>query len=146
MGVKTSHPQLKAKHKQYFKKYIKHGINLEQLAKELLEFDLDALADAMDLSRDDLFQYLGMQTLYDRYFIHENQKRLETPQIFGMRVSMGLCFNEKNKTEKAIEFYNQLSQFYYSSATPTLFNSGTTHSQLSSCYLATVLDDLHHIV
>ncbi|MCH9630359.1 MAG: hypothetical protein S4CHLAM37_03550 [Chlamydiia bacterium] len=145
VGIKTSHPKLESKHKQYFKWYIKHGINLDRLAKELLEFDLDALADAMVLPRDDNFQYLGLQTLYDRYFIHEDQRRLETPQIFWMRVSMGLCFNEENKTEKAIEFYNLLSQFHYSSATPTLFNAGTTHSQLSSCYLATVMDDLHHI-
>jgi len=132
-------------HSAYFKSYIKHGIKIDRISPKLIEFDLDALADAMDLSRDDNFLYLGLQTLYDRYFIHENGRRLETPQIFWMRVSMGLAVNEEKKTERALEFYNTLSEFYYSSATPTLFNSGTTHSQLSSCYLSTVMDDLSHI-
>lgn len=145
MGVKASHPQLEAKHKSYFKKYIKQGINLDRLNKKLLDFDLDALGSHMDLSRDDKFQYLGLQTLYDRYFIHEKEQRLETPQIFWMRVAMGLALQEDNPTERAKEFYDILSQLHYVSATPTLFNSGTTHSQLSSCYLSTVLDDLHHI-
>ncbi len=145
MGVKASHPKLEAKHKTYFKKYIKQGINLDRLSKELLNFDLDELGSHMDLSRDDKFQYLGLQTLYDRYFIHEKEKRLETPQIFWMRVAMGLSLKEDNPTERAKQFYDILSQMHYVSATPTLFNSGTTHSQLSSCYLSTVLDDLHHI-
>ncbi len=100
----------------------------------------------MDLKRDDLFSYLGIQTLYDRYFIHHEERRLETPQIFWMRVAMGLALYEGDqKNKRAIEFYNLLSQFLFTSATPTLFNSGTIHSQLSSCYLSTVMDDLHHI-
>ena len=145
VGVKTSHPALKQKHTDYFKWYIKHGISIDRLGKDLLSFDLERLGNHMDLSRDDLFSYLGLQTLYDRYFIHENQRRLETPQIFWMRVAMGLSILEDDKNARAIEFYDLLSQFYYSTGTPTLFNSGTAHSQLSSCYLSTVMDDLHHI-
>lgn len=145
VGVKTSHPQLKAKHTEYFQWYIKHGITIARIGKELLMFDLELLGEHMDLTRDDLFSYLGLQTLYDRYFIHENQRRLETPQIFWMRVAMGLSLKEDNPNERAIEFYNILSQLDYTTATPTLFNSGTAHSQLSSCYLSTVMDDLHHI-
>lgn len=99
----------------------------------------------MKLERDDKFQYLGLQTLYDRYFIHEDGRRLETPQIFWMRVAMGLAINEKDKTKHTLEFYETLSKHDYLSATPTLFNSGTMHSQLSSCYLSTVMDDLEHI-
>ena len=146
LGLPASDATLAKAHKQYFKKYIKLGIGLESLSPKLLDFDLDELAQAIDLSRDDLFNYLGLQTLYDRYFIHHQNKRLETPQIFWMRVSMGLALNEgEQKNKRAIEFYNILSQFYFTSSTPTLFNSGTLHSQLSSCYLSTVTDDLHHI-
>jgi ribonucleoside-diphosphate reductase alpha chain len=136
---------LEKRHLAYFKEYIAHGIKLDQVSPELAKFDLDALGKAMKLDRDDKFQYLGLQTLYDRYFIHENQRRLETPQIFWMRVAMGLAINEKDKTKHTIEFYETLSKHDYLSATPTLFNSGTTHSQLSSCYLSTVMDDLEHI-
>lgn len=138
-------PNIETLHKEYFAKYIKMGISYERIAPELLEYDLDKLANEMVLERDFSFQYLGLQTLYDRYFIHHKERRLETPQIFWMRVSMGLAKNEEHKNDKAIEFYHQLSQFYYTSATPTLFNSGTTHSQLSSCYLSTIDDDLQHI-
>lgn len=145
VGVKASHPELKSHHTEYFQWYIKHGITIERVGKELLMFDLELLGSHMELSRDDLFSYLGLQTLYDRYFIHENQRRLETPQIFWMRVAMGLSLNEDNPNQRAIEFYNILSQFDYTPGTPTLFNSGTSHSQLSSCYLSTVMDDLHHI-
>lgn len=146
LSLPASDSTLAKVHKQYFKKYIKSGIALESLSPKLLDFDLDELSQAMDLTRDDLFNYLGLQTLYDRYFIHHQNKRLETPQIFWMRVSMGLALNEgEQKTKRAIEFYNVLSQFYFISSTPTLFNSATLHSQLSSCYLSTVMDDLHHI-
>lgn len=146
LGLSASDSTLKKVHKQYFKKYIKSGIALERISPKLLDFDLDELGDAMDLSRDDAFNYLGLQTLYDRYFIHNEQRRLETPQIFWMRVAMGLAIGEKeDKNQRAIEFYHVLSQFYFMSSTPTLFNSGTPHSQLSSCYLSTVMDDLHHI-
>lgn len=145
MGVSAADPSLSAEHKRYFKKYITQGINLDRLSPSLLEFDLDKLAKAMDLKRDDKFGYLGLQTLYDRYFIHDQQRRLETPQIFWMRVAMGLSTQEKDKNQRAIEFYNVLSKFEYMSSTPTLFNSGTRHPQLSSCYLSTVMDDLSHI-
>lgn len=146
MEIPASDRSLEKAHKNYFKKYIKEAISLKRLSPELFDFDLDLLAGHMDLSRDDLFSYLGLQTLYDRYFIHEKQKRLETPQIFWMRVSMGLAINEgEEKSKRAIEFYDLLSQFYFTSSTPTLFNSGTLHSQLSSCYLSTIDDDLHHI-
>jgi ribonucleoside-diphosphate reductase alpha chain len=145
LQITTSDRSLKTTHESYFKKYIKEGVKLKRLSKELLKFDLDELSTAIDLKRDDLFSYLGLQTLYDRYFIHHESKRLETPQIFWMRVAMGLSLKEKEKNKRAIEFYNILSQFYYTSSTPTLFNSGTMHPQLSSCYLSTVMDDLHNI-
>ncbi|MGR3912557.1 MAG: ribonucleoside-diphosphate reductase subunit alpha [Candidatus Rhabdochlamydia sp.] len=146
MQISAAQLNIKEAHEAYFKNYIKMGISLERLSPQLLEFDLERLARTLDLQRDDLFSYLGLQTLYDRYFIHEQERRLETPQIFWMRVAMGLSLGEGAlKNEKAIEFYNLLSQFNYTSATPTLFNSGTTHSQLSSCYLSTVMDDLSHI-
>jgi ribonucleoside-diphosphate reductase alpha chain len=146
IGMPASDSTIAKAHKQYFKKYVKEAISVDRLSPKLLDFDLDELADAMDLGRDDLFQYLGLQTLYDRYFIHHEQRRLETPQIFWMRVSMGLALGEgEQKNARAIEFYNILSQFYFTSSTPTLFNAGTLHSQLSSCYLSTVMDDLHGI-
>lgn len=145
MNVEATDPKLEEKHQKYFKEYIAHGIQIERLSSKLKDFDLDFLAQALKLERDDRFKYLGMQTLYDRYFIHDGGRRIETPQIFWMRVAMGLAINEKEKTKHTIEFYNVLSQFHYLAATPTLFNSGTTHAQLSSCYLSTITDDLEHI-
>ena len=147
LEISASDPSIESIHKDYFKKYISHGISIARISPSLLEFDLDMLARAMQLQRDDQFTYLGLQTLYDRYFIHENQRRLETPQIFWMRVSMGLALNEKKeeRNARAIEFYNVLSTFLFVSSTPTLFNAGTNHSQLSSCFLSTVVDDLSHI-
>lgn len=146
MGVPFSHLNLKEIHRNYFKEYLSLGVEVKRISPELLTFDLDLLSQSLKLERDDLFSYLGLQTLYDRYFIHHDQKRLETPQIFWMRVAMGLAIGEKeNKTQRAIEFYDLLSDLYFVSATPTLFNSGTLHSQLSSCYLSTVYDDLSHI-
>lgn len=146
IGVEASHPNLPNLYKQYFKEYLKTGVSLERLDPTLLSFDLDKLANALVTDRDHLFTYLGLQTLYDRYFIHQEERRLETPQILWMRVAMGLAINEgKQKEKRAIEFYNILSQFLYMCATPTLFNSGTTHPQLSSCYLSTVMDDLQNI-
>lgn len=146
MEIAASDPTLESTHREYFKKYLKFAISVDRVSPALLEFDLDMLARAMQLQRDDQFTYLGLQTLYDRYFIHHEQRRLETPQIFWMRVAMGLALNEKDqRNERAIEFYDVLSKFHFCSATPTLFNSGTNHSQLSSCYLSTVMDDLAHI-
>lgn len=129
-----------------FKAFIKKGIEAELLHSNLNEFDLDQLSRAIDATRDLQFTYLSMQTLYDRYFIHHREKRIELPQVFFMRVAMGLAHCEgKQKNERAIEFYRLLSSFDYMSSTPTLFNAGTLRPQLSSCYLTTVPDDLDGI-
>ena len=125
--------------------YIQKGIELELLSPELADFDMQLLGNALKAERDLQFNYLGLQTLYDRYFIHSDETRFELPQIFFMRVAMGLATEEEAKNERAIEFYNLLSSFDYMSSTPTLFNSGTLRPQLSSCYLTTVPDDLHGI-
>lgn len=125
--------------------YIEKGIELELIAPELRKFDLVKLGQALDASRDLNFTYLGLQTLYDRYFIHSNEVRIELPQVFFMRVAMGLAIQEENYNERAIEFYRLLSSFDYMCSTPTLFNAGTLRPQLSSCYLTTVPDDLHGI-
>jgi len=125
--------------------FIQKGIENEILNPELRNMDIKKLGAALKPERDKNFTYLGLQTLYDRYFIHKDNVRYELPQVFFMRVAMGLSINEENREEKAIEFYNLLSSFDYMSSTPTLFNSGTIHSQLSSCYLTTVPDDLHGI-
>ena len=125
--------------------FIKKGIENEILDPELQTFDIKRLGEALKPERDKNFTYLGLQTLYDRYFIHKNNIRYELPQVFFMRVAMGLSLNEEKREKKAIEFYNLLSKFDYMSSTPTLFNSGTIHSQLSSCYLTTVPDDLYGI-
>ncbi|GAA0415421.1 ribonucleoside-diphosphate reductase subunit alpha [Cocleimonas flava] len=128
------------------KKYIKQAVELELLDEELTRYDLTKLGAALKPERDHQFTYLGLQTLYDRYFIHtDNDVRFELPQIFFMRVSMGLAINEVNREERAIEFYNLLSSFNFMSSTPTLFNSGTRRPQLSSCYLTTVPDSLDGI-
>lgn len=146
MGESAISPDIKETSRAYFKTYLKKGIELERISPALLEFDLDYLANAINIERDLQFGYLGMQTLYDRYLIHDNERRMETPQIFWMRVAMGLSLLEGDrKNERAVEFYDVLSQFYFVSSTPTLFNSGTMHSQMSSCYLSTVMDDLGHI-
>ncbi|WP_111640485.1 ribonucleoside-diphosphate reductase subunit alpha [Marinimicrobium alkaliphilum] len=125
--------------------YVQKGVELELLNPELLNFDLEKLGKALLAERDLQFTYLGLQTLYDRYFIHSNDVRIELPQIFYMRVAMGLAIEEENREERAIEFYRLLSSFDYMSSTPTLFNAGTLRPQLSSCYLTTVPDDLHGI-
>ena len=125
--------------------YIKRGIELDFLSSELQGFDLSRLGQAIIAERDLQFTYLGLQTLYDRYFIHSEDTRIELPQIFFMRVAMGLAVNEADKNTRAIEFYRLLSSFDYMSSTPTLFNAGTQRPQLSSCYLTSVPDDLHGI-
>ena len=130
---------------QALKSFINRGIELELLAPNLAEYDLDRLGDAILPERDLQFSYLGLQTLYDRYFIHSNDVRFELPQLFFMRVAMGLATREDDKNARAIEFYQLLSSFDYMSSTPTLFNSGTLRPQLSSCYLTTVPDDLYGI-
>jgi len=129
----------------YFPKFIKKGIEGGLLNPELGQYDLKRLGLALDAKRDLQFDYLGLQTLYDRYFLHLKGQRIELPQVFFMRVAMGLALREVNREERAVEFYEILSSFDFMSSTPTLFNSGTLHSQLSSCYLSTVEDDLDGI-
>ena len=141
----ATHEEMSAFYPEALKAFIKKGIELELLNPELANYDLDLLGKAMIPDNDLLFSYLGIQTLYDRYFIHSNEIRFELPQVFFMRVAMGLALNEENREQRALEFYELLSSFDYMSSTPTLFNSGTMHSQLSSCYLTTVPDDLHGI-
>ena len=133
-------------HRDHFEHTIIEGVRAKRLSPELRNFDLNKIAEAIDPSRDSKFRYLGLQTLYDRYLLHIEGRRIETPQYFWMRVAMGLAIAETNhREEHAIEFYELLSSLRFTSATPTLFNSGTLHPQLSSCYLTTVQDDLDHI-
>jgi ribonucleoside-diphosphate reductase alpha chain len=141
----ATHAQMAELYPEAFKKYIHKAAEIELLDSELTRYDLDKLGAAIQPDRDQNFTYLGIQTLYDRYFIHSNNARIEMPQIFFMRVCMGLAINEVNREERAIEFYNLLSSFDFMSSTPTLFNSGTLRPQLSSCYLTTVPDDLDGI-
>ena len=137
--------EMKGLYPQALSRYIAKGIELELLSPALNTFDLEKLGAAIDANRDLQFTYLSLQTLYDRYFIHSNDVRIELPQIFFMRVAMGLAIEEDNINERAIEFYHLLSSFDYMSSTPTLFNAGTLRPQLSSCYLTTIPDDLHGI-
>jgi ribonucleoside-diphosphate reductase alpha chain len=130
---------------QALQAYIAKGIQLELLSPELADFDIARLGAAIQPERDLQFTYLGLQTLYDRYFIHSNETRFELPQVFFMRIAMGLAVREDDKNARAIEFYQLLSSFDYMSSTPTLFNAGTLRPQLSSCYLTTVPDDLSGI-
>ena len=137
--------EMSDRYPEYFGNYVRKAAEIELLDKELLKYDLVQLGQALKPERDQQFTYLGLQTLYDRYFIHENDIRFELPQAFFMRVAMGLAINEVQREERAIEFYNLLSSFDFMSSTPTLFNSGTQRPQLSSCYLTTVPDDLDGI-
>jgi ribonucleoside-diphosphate reductase alpha chain len=145
LGTLATQADMTTLYAQALPAYIKRGIELELLAPGLADYDLDQLGRALLPERDLQFTYLGLQTLYDRYFIHSNDVRIELPQIFFMRVAMGLATEEDDKNARAIEFYQLLSSFDYMSSTPTLFNSGTLRPQLSSCYLTTVPDDLHGI-
>ena len=145
VGERASQQEMEDLYAKALSAYIEKGIDYELLSPELAEFDLNKLGAAIDGKRDLQFSYLGLQTLYDRYFIHHNETRIELPQCFFMRVAMGLAVREDNREERAIEFYNLLSSFDYMSSTPTLFNAGTLRPQLSSCYLTTVPDDLHGI-
>ncbi len=147
-GIHTEATQeeMAARYADYFSNYIKRGAELELLDTELTRYDLARIGAALKPERDQNFTYLGLQTLYDRYFIHTADNiRFELPQAFFMRVAMGLAINEIDREERAIEFYNLLSSFDFMSSTPTLFNSGTLRPQLSSCYLTTVPDDLDGI-
>ncbi len=145
LGGEVTQEQMGERYPEYFPQFIKRGVEAELLDEKLAQFDLARLGAALKPQRDLQFDYLGLQTLYDRYFLHEDERRIELPQAFFMRVAMGLALNEIDREARAIEFYDVLSSFDFMSSTPTLFNSGTRRSQLSSCYLTTVADDLDGI-
>lgn len=145
IGEELLHAEMHTRYAEYFPGFIKKGVQAELLDEKLLQFDLARLGAALKADRDLQFDYLGLQTLYDRYFLHIDEQRIEMPQAFYMRVAMGLALNEIDREARAIEFYEVLSSFDFMSSTPTLFNAGTRRSQLSSCYLTTVADDLDGI-
>lgn len=145
LDYQATHSQMLDTYGKAFQAFIHRGIELELLAPELERYDLVRLGSSLIPERDLRFNYLGLQTLYDRYFLHSNEVRFELPQIFFMRVAMGLAIQEEEPEERAVEFYELLSSFDFMSSTPTLFNSGTLRSQLSSCFLTTVSDDLDGI-
>ncbi|OYQ39136.1 ribonucleoside-diphosphate reductase subunit alpha [Rhodoferax sp. TH121] len=145
LGRDVAQADMQEAYAEYFPGFIKRGVDADLLDEKLLQFDLKRLGAALKSNRDMQFDYLGLQTLYDRYFLHEGKTRIELPQAFFMRVAMGLSLNEIDRETRAIEFYEVLSSFDFMSSTPTLFNSGTLRSQLSSCYLTTVPDDLDGI-
>ncbi|UDG82201.1 ribonucleoside-diphosphate reductase subunit alpha [Candidatus Vallotia cooleyia] len=144
-GEEVLQSEMENRYAEYFPQFLERGVEAGLLDEKLLQFDLKKLGNALDASRDLKFGYLGLQTLYDRYFLHIDERRIEMPQAFFMRVAMGLALNEIDREAWAIEFYNILSTFDFMSSTPTLFNSGTRRTQLSSCYLTTVADDLDGI-
>ena len=145
LGGEVLQEEMATRYAEYFPQYIKKGVQAELLDEKLMQFDLVRLGAALKAERDLQFDYLGLQTLYDRYFLHIDEARIEMPQAFFMRVAMGLSLGEIDREARAIEFYNVMSTFDFMSSTPTLFNSGTRRSQLSSCYLTTVADDLEGI-
>ncbi|MEY3381841.1 MAG: ribonucleoside-diphosphate reductase subunit alpha [Hylemonella sp.] len=145
LGQDVQQGEMASAYPAYFPRFIKKGVENGLLDEKLQQFDLQRLGAALKPERDLQFDYLGLQTLYDRYFLHVRKTRIELPQAFFMRVAMGLALNEIDREARAIEFYEVLSSFDFMSSTPTLFNSGTLRSQLSSCYLTTVPDDLDGI-
>jgi ribonucleoside-diphosphate reductase alpha chain len=147
LGRTVTNKEMVKLYPSYFGEYIKRGIEAELLNPELAQFDIKSLGRAIVAARDLNFDYIGMQTIYDRYVLHVEDVRIELPQAFFMRVAMGLALKEPLPTRnaRAIEFYSLLSSFDFMCSTPTLFNSGTLHSQLSSCYLTTISDDLEGI-
>ena len=145
VGREIAQNEMAEVYPEYFPKFLKQGVEAGLLDNKLLQFDLKKLGAALKYERDLQFDYLGLQTLYDRYFLHVDGTRIEMPQAFYMRVAMGLALNEVDREARAIEFYEILSTFDFMSSTPTLFNSGTIRSQLSSCYLTTTGDDLDDI-
>ena len=142
IGKPTTHADMKTHYKDYFPEYLSKGAAAGLIDPRLLQFDLEKIGAAIDADRDLKFQYLGLQTLFDRYLLHIGGTRIELPQAFWMRVAMGLSINEVDREDRAIQFYELLSSFDFVSSTPTLFNSGTNRPQLSSCFLTTVNDDL----
>jgi ribonucleoside-diphosphate reductase alpha chain len=145
LGEEVAQAAMTQRYAEYFPQFIARGIAAELLDPALRQFDLAKLGAALKPGRDLQFDYLGLQTLYDRYFLHVHEQRIELPQAFFMRVAMGLALHEIDREARAIEFYDVLSSFDFMSSTPTLFNAGTLRSQLSSCYLTTVADDLDGI-
>src|SRR5256886_8674074 len=152
LGEEATHADMATRYPESFPRLVKHGIKIGLLKEALAHYDLQKLGAALKPERDLQFGYLGLQTLYDRYFLIDQYatfsgagRRFELPQPFFMRVAMGLALNEVDREGRAIEFYNVLSTFDFMSSTPTLFNSGTHRSQLSSCYLTTGADDLDGI-
>ncbi|MDH5538693.1 MAG: ribonucleoside-diphosphate reductase subunit alpha [Rhizobacter sp.] len=145
LGEDVLQADMQERYADYFPGFVKKGVQAELLDERLLQFDLAKLGAALQAERDLQFDYLGLQTLYDRYFLHVDEARIELPQAFYMRVAMGLALGEIDREARAIEFYEVLSSFDFMSSTPTLFNAGTRRSQLSSCYLTTVADDLDGI-
>jgi ribonucleoside-diphosphate reductase alpha chain len=145
LGEEVTQAEMASRYADYFPSFIKKGVQAELLDERLQQYDLARLGAAVKAERDFQFDYLGLQTLFDRYFLHVDGTRIEMPQAFFMRVAMGLALNEIDREARAIEFYEVLSSFDFMSSTPTLFNSGTRRSQLSSCYLTTVADDLDGI-
>ena len=145
LGKEVMHADMDQHYAEYFPQFIKKGVENDLLDNAMLQFDLPRLGAALKADRDLKLDYLGLQTLYDRYFLHVRKTRIELPQAFFMRVAMGLSLNEIDREARAIEFYEVLSSFDFMSSTPTLFNSGTLRSQLSSCYLSTVPDHLDGI-
>ncbi len=142
LGEEVNQEDMAVRYAEYFPQFIAKGVQNELLDEKLQQFDLARLGAALKPERDLKFDYLGLQTLFDRYFLHVRKQRIELPQAFFMRVAMGLSLNEIDREARAIEFYEILSSFDFMSSTPTLFNAGTLRSQLSSCYLTTVADDL----
>ena len=146
LGKVAHGEELDSLYRKQFAEFVAVGIKNKRISPELATFDLQEIAAALVPQRDELFPYLGLQTIYDRYLLHVDGRRIEAPQFFWMRVAMGLAINEgPDKVQRAIEFYNILSSHRFTSATPTLFNAGTLHPQLSSCYLSTAQDDLEDI-
>ncbi|MDW5445059.1 ribonucleoside-diphosphate reductase subunit alpha [Polaromonas sp. SM01] len=142
LGGEVTQGDMNTRYAEYFPQFIAKGVKNELLDEKLMEFDLERLGAALKPERDLKFDYLGLQTLFDRYFLHVRKQRIELPQAFFMRVAMGLSLEETDREARAIEFYEIMSSFDFMSSTPTLFNAGTLRSQLSSCYLTTVADDL----
>jgi ribonucleoside-diphosphate reductase alpha chain len=145
LGERVSFEQAESVYDRCFERYFEMGIHVDRHTPELAQFDPAYLKTQIQPERDLNFKYAGLQTIYDRYLLHENQQRFELPQLMWLRVAMGLALNEPERERRAVEFYHLLSQFYFVNSTPTLFNAGTTHPQLSSCFLTTVDDDLAHI-
>jgi ribonucleoside-diphosphate reductase alpha chain len=144
-GIRSYQDKDGSSYRNAFIENIKKGASDGLIDSRLMNFDLFKLSQALKIERDDLIQYMGLQTLYERYFLRINGNRAEMPQSYWMRIAMGLAINESNKNERAIEFYEALSSLRYVASTPTLLHAGLKHPQLSSCFLTTIMDDLHHI-